>query len=1267
MKRKLLAVLVTAFVFFTVLTVSASATTQDGWVVVDGYYHYYEDGYHYTDGEYYIGDGYDAYFRFDENGRMFSDEWYQDEYGSRQYYKENGYRASFEIVEVDGALYAFDWEGRPIVGHGEVLIGSGDDADWRYVYGGEDGKLVTGWFQDGEAWYYYLPSGYAPRNEVVNVGGYWYAFDWYGMMYTEEGSIYNSETESSQCFRPTEGGSLITGWYLDEYDCWYYYGENGLTLGYGLHYVGNTPYCFYESGEMMTDSVFCDEEGGYSCSIDSNGVVTLFNVNGWTQVGSDWYYCENGIYVYGQIKEIGGTYYYFHHDGTMLSNGYTWVDYDEDIGQDIYVRAKASGALYVNEWYKDYNGNWYYYGEGGKPLIGFNYVGNTLYYFYSTGEMMTDQVYFDGIDTYYINEAGVAKKLNSDGWTSVTYQGEEKFIYCVGGQYLSDQIAIIGDVGYYFDGYFMAANDEYRVYDEETYSYVPIRAKASGALYQNEWYQDGSGDWMYFGEDYLAVRGLNVINGVEYLFGEYGELCQNDYCYDYYSGNAYVADANGAVVRTPGWYATSSSYFYINEDGSLYEGILESGGKLYELYPEMAYCYLNYTFDENGTWLYCLLPDGSLQWITADGLYNDDYNTYYLEGGKLYYGWKQIDGVWYYFDPGMMNNAFYNIYDNETEESAEYYFDVEGKLVTNSWIKLHRNYEYQEVVYAYADEYGRIVQNGIVAIGSGNYYFENGYLSTNTYFVNDEGIYLVNGSGVPVLLSEGDGWKLVDNNWYYVRDGYLCNSEMFEIDGYYYGFDYTGKMVTNGYLRDDYYFDEYGHLVEGWVLENGKWAYCEANYGRAWYGKYEIDGLYYYFEDGYLCYNKTIVDVYDGTITVVGADGTVVSESTINDGYVYDGEGGLYYIVNGMRYTGWSGNNYYYNGRMLIAEVEKIAGNYYYFDKKGNYVRGWYQPDEGEWYYSDEYGILKYNEWCQIGNVWYYFDGFTMCADGVYWLEEEDTYAQFAPSGAFMGYVTIDRDTVVKGTPGWQLNKDGKWSYYNAYGVRINYGEFYIGNSWYYFYNGKMLADEFVDGRYYTASGARLMATNEWKFIHNSWCYFSADARALSGWININGVEYYIERDSEFVDENGNVVDDYEDAYREVERYTMATGYKLMDETVHYFDASGAYAGEYIGNGWVQLSDGDFVYFMNGKLLRYGVYNIGGRMYAFSEYRLITSDKGVSVVGYYLVNESGVLYAPGWHNTANGWVYVLDDYTICRHGVFNIGGAVYYFYMGYMV
>lgn len=90
--------------------------------------------------------------------------------------------------------------------------------------------------------------------------------------------------------------------------------------------------------------------------------------------------------------------------------------------------------------------------------------------------------------------------------------------------------------------------------------------------------------------------------------------------------------------------------------------------------------------------------------------------------------------------------------------------------------------------------------------------------------------------------------------------------------------------------------------------------------------------------------------------------------------------GTKYYFRLGYRETGWV--------------KDEDTGDWYYFDKDGNMVKGWFKDGGSEWYYADEdgkvltgsnnggeydlsypwdYGKL-YTDWVKVNDDWYYID-----------------------------------------------------------------------------------------------------------------------------------------------------------------------------------------------------------------------------------------------------------------------------------------------------
>ena len=84
---------------------------------------------------------------------------------------------------------------------------------------------------------------------------------------------------------------------------------------------------------------------------------------------------------------------------------------DSESGNTCYYRAHEDGHLYRNEWYMNYKGLWYYFGDDAKMYFGLREVNGILYYFGS--RMYQDEsVTVDG-KNYYCKSSGEAVELSS--------------------------------------------------------------------------------------------------------------------------------------------------------------------------------------------------------------------------------------------------------------------------------------------------------------------------------------------------------------------------------------------------------------------------------------------------------------------------------------------------------------------------------------------------------------------------------------------------------------------------------------------------------------------------------------------------------------------------------------------------------------------------------------------------------------------------------------------------------------------------------------
>lgn len=1054
-KGKIFAALVTVLAVFAILpfAVSAEEPVKNGWCKDKGYYEYFYYGNQYKNGEYYISGERSAYFRFDSEGRMYDNEWYQDP---------------------------------------------------------ETGK-----------WYYYEAGGFKAKDCVMQAtNGYYYGFDSDGVMRKDtDFELYSSEKSRWIYYKATVGGPLVVNEWV-----WYSAPES--------------------------------DKGGFYRYHGADGAS------------------------YSGIQQVNGTLYFFNNIGAMACDEENRF-YDPESKKFFYVRAKADGALYCDEWYSD-GSQWIYYGSDCNRVDDGFFTDASGRQFYAQGGYVKRNEVFEADGKVYAADNSCVVTNYKDSWI---YINGDHF-YADGDNLLKSCIATIGGKKYLFD--------------------------ISGRMY---------------------TEGIHEVEEIK-------------------DGVHYLISATGAVVTEPGWTQYDGEWYYVTEDGSLHYGLLKLGEYMYFLTPSMEYSTISYAEDGN---LYLVLPGGTYQIITADGYYNTDFGKVLVENGKLVTGWKKVDGVWYYYAPAMVTNGYYDI-DND----GCYYFDSNGVMKANGWIPYGES-------YMYADEYGRLA-NGAVNIGGTEYLFRGYTLCYDGCYTDDNGAAYVSDGEAHAARINDNGWTKVYGYWYYTQNGRVYTGNLSLEDGDFF-LDYnTGRMLLDAEYSGSYYGAD-GRRQTGWKWIDGYWYYYKANHYKAQNGIYDIDGKRYCFGNGgKLLANTTYYDSWENRMYVVDASGIVSDDYTVTEGIVY--YNGSAYLPD---YEGWYGDYYFSDGQMVINNIIYDNGAHYYLDAHGKYIRnGWYNRNERlkdydgtwSWLYADASGKLYYDEWAYIGNSWYYFRNGYMLSNGIEYIPTENRYAEFDASGKYLRYVE-ENGELPTGTPNTWEYIGGKFRYYNSTGTAVRDAALYIDGDWYAFDgNGYMLADTFSSNHYYneyyyTSSGARLEAPNQWRIINGDWFYFGPDSSVVDGWIDINGTRYYLDID---------YIHDYDTDETTLES-ELYTGYRCIDGKVFYFYENGACYGKYVGDGWLQLANGDFVYFKDGKLLKNGVYSIGGAKYYFYYNGILsTDDYNYNSNGQYVfASASGALYDAGWHYTDKGWVYVDNYGTPCINGVYEIGGVVYYFNNGYMV
>ena len=458
--------------------------------------------------------------------------------------------------------------------------------------------------------------------------------------------------------------------------------------------------------------------------------------------------------------------------------------------------------------------------------------------------------------------------------------------------------------------------------------------------------------------------------------------------------------------------------------------------------------------------------------------------------------YSQQKGFWVMDDKGWRYDTGYGYYKNDKKliEDKYYYFDSDGYMKTG-WI-----YDSSWCVWLYAGDNGELYTNCWANIGGKSYYFDDdGHMLVN--HVTPDGYY-VDPSGV---WDNTPGWKYYEIDiWNHIylycyvgQDGKAYTDGWKIIDGVYYYFDESGWCGCGGTTPDGYYVNKSGAWdnTPGWKIGYG-YQLTDCYYyvgidGKAYTdGWYKIDGQQYYFDE--------FGDMCSASVT---PDGYYVNESGAWDNttgwkYVYNMSYGrnVYFYVkpNGQAaYNEWClvGNDYYYfeDGIMLDACV---IDDKYYVDSSGRWIseKGWHYVSM--WNHSYEYIYVK-DSGVLCCREWATIDG------QQYYF---DRYCTMASERFVDGYYVDASGKYL--APGW--NKiNGYWKYYERVIVNDEYGscaegywyyggDYDIGGNEYVFdEQGNMLTgwlDMYGRWKYYDESGA--LVRNSWKKIGGTWYCF---------------------------------------------------------------------------------------------------------------------------------------------------------------------------------
>ena len=704
---------------------------------------------------------------------------------------------------------------------------------------------------------------------------------------------------------------------------------------------------------------------------------------------------------------------------------------------------------------------------------------------------------------------------NKTGWFEETDQYGNTYWY-FGNEDGSLKTGLIEENGqkYYLNPYLMVGF--FSIYDDASHESKYYATNKNGAVCNKTgWFEEtdqyGNTYWYYGNDDGSLKTGWFEENGQKYYlnptlqvrtFGVYDDTT-SEYKY-------YLADKYGHVYFKNGWIEDTDQYgntswYYGNDDGSLYTGWLTiDNKKYYFMWDGSCACDTG-----NGTGVYEI--DGKSYHFEANGALDTGW---YRSSDKSYGGscwayskedgtvvkraWIQSGSDWYYLDEdgvALTNTTAYemktdsgetylvNYPDSNYMTGRMYSFDKEGRMLNKAgWQKIENTYYDGNGNETYTNWYylntDGTLYNEKWLLDNGNwYYFQDGIMVSDRISDIGDETYIFDENGHMLA----DGWKKLYNFWYYLnKNGTGYNGWL---NGTYY-ID-QGKMLTSCYTPDGYFVDangcwdktvpqltgnggwkiEYGTPINdttGWIMANDRRYYVDPESHQIVTGLHEIDGTTNGFnqagiwignvEDGWYkdCYDqwhmvknqKILKDQWYGDY-YLNSFGSMSVDSFV--ALCRDQDGTQYYT------------DMYSDGEILAA---------YGVDQNGKWIKGWSKIEAGlwsydvdRWRYFDPQNGIALPGWRMVDGRWYFFDDYGFMKTGLISDAQDRCY-----------FIEADGTTL---KTGWlQFGNEGDWYYFDSNGEGHN-GILNYNGKQYCFEKGKMIRNGYYDGDWYNMDGVK--------------------------------------------------------------------------------------------------------------------------------------------------------------------------------------------------
>ncbi|WP_283578528.1 peptidoglycan DD-metalloendopeptidase family protein [Limosilactobacillus ingluviei] len=449
-----------------------------------------------------------------------------------------------------------------------------------------------------------------------------------------------------------------------------------------------------------------------------------------------------------------------------------------------------------------------------------------------------------------------------------------------------------------------------------------------------------------------------------------------------------------------------------------------------------------------------------------------------------------------------------------------------------------------------------------------------------------------NSSAAPTTkeVYSGGHWYLQDTTTNQYLNGWQSLSD--NRVAYY---DTTSNQMQYGEKNIDnqwYYFNLLGDVQTGWYkLPDGRQVYYDVKKGQnsvsgrgMLHGMQEVNGSYYYFNEGYGTQESGMKTV-NGKTYYFAPQEVKNAEENVNGHWYYFGNDGT--MQKGFVQLKDGRTVYYNNQGQMQYNEQKINGNWYHFDQvSGNMAKGWYTLKDGRTVYYDVKadgtgkGMLHGEQTLANGKT-YYFDVNMGTEKTNYVLYADGKLQYFGKDGALVknakvGSVSADANGYLQLKDG-ENNVNGNWYLYDAKNNKLKTGwQTIIGNRTVYYDPSTAMmvhGEAFISGCWYYFAGDGNRATGFTKLPDGRTVYYNNQGQMQYGEQHVNNAWYFFDKGMG----------------------TMATGFtKLPDGRTVYYNNQGQ-----MQYGWQTLNNKTYFFDKGTGAMYTGTHTIDGKTYTF--------------------------------------------------------------------